>query len=89
MLDATDRDISTSMLRLWGQDAAEVALGYAGCHEAVGNETAAARWHNVARLVVETQRPITNTAKRTREQDFAAVIPDRPSANAGQRRHSL
>lgn len=78
MLDGTDRDISTSMLRLWGQDAAQVALGYAGHHEVLGNETVAARWHTVRGMVVETQRAIANAAKRTRDQDFTAVTPGLP-----------
>jgi hypothetical protein len=64
MLNHTDQEISASMLRIWGRDAADVALGYADQSEILGNTLTAARWRNVARLV-EIQRAIINSAKIT------------------------
>jgi hypothetical protein len=64
MLNSTDQEISASMLRIWGRDAADVALGYAEQSEMRGNKTAAARWRNVAHLA-EIQRAIINSAKIT------------------------
>jgi hypothetical protein len=53
MLPSEERDVSLSMLRFWGQGAAEEALGYAQQHAKLGNDADASRWHNVARLIVQ------------------------------------
>lgn len=57
MLSGEDSDLTQAMLRLWGRDAADVAHDYAQQYELIGNETAASRWHNVSRMIVDTLSP--------------------------------
>jgi hypothetical protein len=64
MSNATDQDIFDAMLRLWGRDATDVALGYAEQDEMLGNKAGAARWRKLAHLV-ETHWAVISCAKTT------------------------
>ena len=47
MLQASERDVAFSMLRLWGRDADALAAHYASLHEIDRNLRQAARWMSV------------------------------------------
>jgi hypothetical protein len=47
------KDISLSMLRLWGPSAAQVARGYAQQHEDLGDRNAAQHWHRITLTVAQ------------------------------------
>jgi hypothetical protein len=59
MLETTERDVAQSMLRLWGQDAAQRAAEYAARHQMGSNHDEAAKWQGVQRLIVQIRNSRT------------------------------